>query len=275
MTMNIYKTIVTAFIFVFCVGICFAEEGNGGGATGKVGSVAGHGGTGEAITQVAGHGDSQAALGSLSNTKLKQYAKSSGAGKLSSKNGSLQKFRGKVTKTGSKWAKAAKWLKALGKAIDVVSPASRIAGHIYEGDYKGAGFAAIDECGKKAATTGGAAGGTAVGGPVGSVIGAIGAEEVYTAKVSPHIEQKALDVATRDTMKRLYGDKNFQRYMDMLNGRTSDHPEGNNNPEGHSHPEGGNRTGVRANQRNMQRNTTRPRVTTPTVRPVRPRCTCR
>ena len=193
------------------------QQSGAGKAAETTGQVAGHSGTGQTMGEIidyaAGRGN---VTEGMSNQALKKHAKTyGGPGKLSSKNGSLGTYRKKVLGQASKWKKVTTILKGAAKAIDVVSPASRLAGHIYEGDWSGFGFAAADEMGKKGATWGGGAAGTAAGGPVGSVIGAAAADELYTRNVSPEIDTKAQQHRDYLTMTSQYTPENYERYQDM------------------------------------------------------------
>ncbi len=148
---------------------------------GTAGTVAGHSGTGEAITKAAEHAQIKANIPGGKNV--------------------------------SGWSKAGKWLGRLGTAIDIVSPASRIAGHAWEGDWSGAGWAAVDEGSKKFATTKGAAAGgaagTFVGGPAGTVIGGIAgaaaAEEIHTRTAGVLYDKAAQATKDQETWDRLAG----------------------------------------------------------------------
>ncbi len=208
---------------------------------GTAGTVAGHSGTGELISQGAQHAQNSAnaaAANTLSNTKFKDYLRSQGyTGKLGTKSGDLQRIRAEYAGKGpgaknlSGWSKTGKWLGRLGTAIDIVSPASRIAGHLCEGDWSGARWAAVDEGSKKFATTKGAAAGgaagTFVGGPVGGVIGGIAgaaaAEEIHTRTAGALYDSAAQAAKDQEVWDRLAGPRMRDRHMQGSRTRVRTH----------------------------------------------------
>jgi len=193
------------------------KASSGGSALDDANRVADQAATGQAIGEMGKFAQNagDAVTPEMSNSALKKYAKSTGAPGLSAKNGSLQDFKKKALDKASGWQKLGKMLKTAGNAINIVSPVSRIAGHAWEGDWSGAGFAAVDEAGKKGATWGGGTAGTAVGGPVGSIVGAGVAEEVYKANVTPIINQEAQEYADSKNATSQYTPENYQRYQKM------------------------------------------------------------
>ncbi len=203
----------------------------GGSALDTAGTVAGHSGTGQIITE-AGNAAldraNSAAASELRNTPLKNRLRAQGfTGKTGTKGGHLQKIRKDLIKKApgaknlSRWTKAVKWLGRLAKAIDIVSPVSRMAGHICEGDWSGAGWAAADEGSKKWATTKGAAlgaaGGTFVAGPPGGVVGGIAgaaaADEIYSRTGAVAYDKAAQASKDRETFDRLAGHRMRDRYV--------------------------------------------------------------
>ena len=198
---------------------------------GTAGSVAGHGGTGEMITKLTDHAQdsaNSAAAQTLSNTQMRNRLRAQGhAGKLGTKGGHLQRARADLIKKApgaknlSRWTRIGKWLGRLGAAIDIVSPASRIAGHLCEGDWSGARWAAADEATKKLATTKGAAlgaaGGTAVGGPVGGVVGGVvgaaAAEELHSHTAGALYDSAAQASKDQETWDRLAGPRMRDRHI--------------------------------------------------------------
>lgn len=205
------------------------------------GSVAGHGGTGELISQGVQHAQNNAnsaAAQTLSNSKFRDLLRSQGhTGKLGTKSGELQRIRagyaGKApgAQNFSRWTKIGKWLGRLGSAIDIVSPASRIAGHLCEGDWSGARWAAADEGTKKLATTKGAAlgaaGGTAVGGPVGGVVGGVAgaaaAEELHSHTAGALYDSAAQTSKDQEVRDQLAGPRMRDRHTQGSRPRVRTH----------------------------------------------------